>query len=234
MNRLKSLITFLILLSCTQLFAQEHPYTLKVDSFATIQLPVKPRETAIKNGSIYSEFVPPYLYYVQVNDLSKVMHFNISSTDDPSEFYNGIVKGTLQSTSGRLLNQRNLTIDGLQGFEFEYEARDKAGLIYHFQRALLIDKKAVVYSIWMKNDLDSSAIQEKQRFFSTFKLNNPPDVNALANTRKAYKPDKDKIIHILLYYFLPAFVIILALIIGLGTYLQKRKRSKQNFNEYHT
>jgi hypothetical protein len=135
---------FLIFLSELS-FAQ----TTKIGDRLTIDFPSAPEIQQAGNKTIYIINDSSYVINVMVADMRDNLNFNISG-DQLTEFYRGIINGTLNAaTDSKLISETAVKVGQYDGREIRY-TKDFYGIddIPVTKRILVINKSVYTFDVW--------------------------------------------------------------------------------------
>ncbi len=147
----------------------QHIYKLDLNHVASITFPDTPKTKPNSVGIISTLVFDGKLYIAQVTPFHKSFK-DLFTTNLNDSVFSGVIKGSLNSSKGKLLYKKNITVNGLDGVEFCYTAKIGDVNYYRYHQTFCFNKTLVLYALWSKDSLRSDS-KDLKSFFRTFKLN---------------------------------------------------------------
>ncbi|WP_405568925.1 hypothetical protein [Winogradskyella sp. Asnod2-B02-A] len=169
---MKYLIALLLITNIC--FSQEWSET-KLNDFSSIEFPFSP-DKAESNGEVYFSTSDDLgAYIVTVKD------FNSDPIKTLSEFYEGVVSGTLEAVNGELLEKKEFEYNNLKGLEIIFLANSNPQLPdLRYKRLLYISNHLISYEFLTFKENEQLVSTNKEKFFNSFsaiiKDGNEPEV----------------------------------------------------------
>ncbi|MBD1365827.1 hypothetical protein IDJ77_18570 [Mucilaginibacter sp. ZT4R22] len=199
----------------------QYKYKQQLGTLGSVLMPDTPKVQNYKGLGIYLTNYKGVSYLAQASDVSGNLK-DLLTRNSPDSLYNSYIKGSLQSTKGKLFYKNKLNINGNEGIEFAYKAILKGQNTYTYQRAVCLNDTILSCAVLAADSLskDHPALT---KFFDGFKVQSASavkDAEAYSNGVKV-----GKVIGVLT--FIAIFIIIIAGIVLLLRKLTSSKRKKQ-------
>jgi hypothetical protein len=218
----KTVVTLLIAFFSITAYCQKS-YVQNLGGIASITFPDTPKSQKVLSGNVYILPSNGVLYFAQTGKAEKNVKDMLNS-DLLDTVYNGLIKGTMIGSGGKLDYQKKINLNGVIGVEFGYKAHVQNKIFYCCNQAFYLNNLVVIYALWSPNPIPSDDKTLKS-FFSTFKItlekgairqSNASDIGFFVGTAFA------KIL---------AYGILVAIILGVAFLVRRSKRKRLNLNE---
>jgi hypothetical protein len=198
----KPLFTSLALILISISTSAQYSYNQKLGNLATIALPDTPKVKSVKGSDMYLATYKGVVFIAQVSDLNEGLRGLFIKTNVDS-LYNSYIKGTIESTKGKLFYKNKLKINNQDGIEFGYKANLNGQKTYRYQHALLVNDTILVCGIWAADSLSKNH-PHLTPFFNGFKVKSAEELIEAKTYKTAYNFGKT-----LAYLFFLAIPILL-------------------------
>ncbi len=214
---------FIVLLLTVHFSFSQEWSKIKLNDFSSISFPKAPKKVASDEGIKrinYSLSFDHETYYVMLVNLGSK---KITTSELP-KFYQGIMKGTLKSSKGKMISQKEFNINGLLGYEMVYESNSNPQLPNLRHKRLLITNNTLIsYEFWTYKENEKLTLDNKTKFFNSIVLTN----KEITNIKKTEESSAYKIGHAVgevIGYLLP-----IGLLIGGILFFKKKNRKKHQY-----
>jgi len=165
---MKKLFLIVFILFSTSFAYSQHLFVQTLDSVATITFPDTPKVQTEATYRIYMTNKAGIAYLAEVSPVQPSLR-DMLSKDNLDTTYNGFLKGLLESSHGKLLYKKNITIHDLDGVEFGCESIVKDQKYYTYGRVVFFNNTLINYSVFSILPLNKTD-KQLTSFFNTFKV----------------------------------------------------------------
>lgn len=206
-------LIFIALLPFT-VFSQKG-YKQDLGRSAYITFPDTPKMTVEKDETVFALNDSGIVYLAITAPVKKNLK-DLMTKGDNDSLFEGVIIGSLRSSKGRLLYKKPVEMNGLKGLEFAYAADVDSVKSYRYHQAFYLNSTLIFYGYWSKDSLQADD-KGMRSFFNSFKLKiKPKDIVQDDGSKLAY--NIGKVLGIL-------FIVVVAVLIGLGVFFLIRKFS---------
>ena len=164
MNFLRNLF-YIFFIICNFSFSQQW-ITTEITNFATIDFPLNSERNEVQNQVIFHVTDDSASYNVSLRKLNKQQNNQVQQ-----EFYENVLKGTLDAANAELISQTNVYTNGLQGLEFKYlVSKNSAAPGLRYKRVFYANQHIINIGFIPLLDINENLEQKKQHFFNSFAL----------------------------------------------------------------
>ena len=166
-------ITIIILLFVLPIAAYcQQGFKQDLNHIASITFPDMPKTTVEKNETVFALNDSGIVYLAIAAPVQKGIkdYFTKNSNDS---LFQGVIKGSLQSSKGILFYRKNVVMNGLKGLEFGYKAVLDSVKSYRYHQAFYVNNTLIFYGYWSKDSLQADD-KGMRSFFNSFKLKVKP------------------------------------------------------------
>ncbi|MGI4870294.1 MAG: hypothetical protein ACRYFX_03840 [Janthinobacterium lividum] len=144
----------------------------KLDTVATIEFPGPATQQEVQGHQVHLCRQGPTICMVIQQALSSSDATAAASKD---QFYDGVVKGMLEETNGKLLSKNGFQVAGFPGVEVQFTTPGKPELpSTKFSRAVVVNSTLYILNYWTNAPQDNASATERNRFFTSFRVSAQP------------------------------------------------------------
>jgi len=165
---MKKLILIVFIQFGIKLVYGQHPFAQTLDSVATITFPDTPKVKIEAGYHIYAVSDGLITRLAESGPVQTSLRDMLSKGSLDST-YSGFLKGLLESSHGKLLYKKNITINDLDGMEFGSESFIKEQKYYTYGRVVYFNNTLINYSVFSILPLNKTD-KQLTSFFNTFKV----------------------------------------------------------------
>jgi hypothetical protein len=140
-------------------------------NLATVEFPNKPDYVDTLGVKAYRYVTDSAIYLIEIFDLSKYNGLNLKQ-DSLEVFYNSVISGIIERSSGNLIRKGSFEISGLKGVELEmaYTANPSLPNL-HFYKIIFNNLTLVVYTFWTYSEKRGQTETDRYKFFNSINPN---------------------------------------------------------------
>jgi hypothetical protein len=140
-------------------------------NLATVEFPNKPEYVDTLGVKAYRYVTDSAIYLIEILDLSKQNGLNFKQ-DGLQVFYNSVINGIIERSSGNLIRKDSFEISGLKGVEFEmtYTANPSLPNL-HFYKIIFNNLNLIIYTFWTYSERRDQTEADRYKFFNSINPN---------------------------------------------------------------
>jgi hypothetical protein len=214
-------ITSILIVSLLSLFAAfaQKPFKHSFSGLATIIFPDTPQEKKAQTETVYMTTYKQSVYLASSSSLNMGLK-NMFKENGIDGIYESFITGVLNSTKGELLYKNKISIDGLEGIEFGFQATTNGNIYYNYHRVVYLNNTLINYSYLSLTRVEKND-ENITNFFDTFKLSiNKNDVRQTGGSEFGY-----------LLGTIAGYLVTIGIIVGIGfgiAYIIRKIKYKNN------
>uniref|UniRef100_UPI00404AE1C9 zinc ribbon domain-containing protein n=2 Tax=Gelidibacter sp. TaxID=2018083 RepID=UPI00404AE1C9 len=164
------------LLFIANLIHSQNWISTEITDFAKIDFPSESQLDESNGEFVFSVVDENAIYMVQSKKLNSQQRPQIKE-NEISEFYEGVVSGTLNAANAELISSRDLLINGIPAIEIEYLVPSNPNLpSQRFKRIIYVNQHLINIDYWpITEHLDISKANKKQ-FFDSFTVSSNSNI----------------------------------------------------------
>lgn len=218
----KTFITAFIWLCSLAGYAQ-HQFVINLKDVATVIFPDTAKTNVHSSDTVYTCVKSGVIYLASATNAEKSIK-ELLTKHVLDSMYNNVMVGTIQSSHGKLLYKKKITVKDLEGMEFGYTVNTNGQKFYGYSRTLYLNSVLLIIGRWSADSLKSDDKNLKE-FFDTFKVKlNSDDIRQDNTDEIAYKVGYG--------IGTAAFIGVILLIGGLIVFIIRKVAYRKNRDKY--
>lgn len=214
----------ILLLFISHLVSAQTGYKQNLTDFSSITFPQQPIriDTLGQKAYRYVDSLAIYLAIVKESTEDDV----VFDTAELPKYYEGVVKGILEATNGKLISKKAFQIDSLNGVDLVYISTVNPDLPdLRFQRIIFINGAVITINLLTSSEHKAVAENMSSKFFNSFAIN--PSATALTQgTENAFALKIGSLVGKVSVWVL-IFVVVIGVPVGI-VFLVRRFSAKPN------
>lgn len=144
--------------------------TTDINEFITIEFPVE-SELVENNGETAFTAKDDYAFYmVSLKNLADKRNQQLKN-EELSNFYQGVINGSLGASNGELIYKKEIEINGVSGIEIEYRTPPHAQIpSQRFKRLVYLNKHLVIIDFWPLASQQDLLNDKMNKFFGSLSV----------------------------------------------------------------
>ncbi|TKC06933.1 hypothetical protein [Pedobacter frigoris] len=159
-----------ILLLMGHLASAQTGYKQKVTDYSSVVFPGQPVHIDTLGQNCYKYVDSLAVYLVAIREGKE--EDDVLDAAKLSEYYEGVIKGILRVTNGKLISKKAFDTQGLKGIDFVYTSTQNPNVPYlRFQRIIFINNALIAIHFFTFSENKAAAEIASNKFFNSFVIN---------------------------------------------------------------
>ena len=138
-------------------------------SFSSIKFPIVPERIDNFQETIFTATDSEGVYIVSLRKMPGSAN-NLSKEELP-EFYKGVSEGAINATNGKLINKKDININGCKGIEINYVSNSNPQLpSARFKQIIFVNEYLISCDFWAFDEQKEQTKETKEKFFNSLSI----------------------------------------------------------------